>query len=104
APGDSRVSINRVVKLRFVRIGYRPEERDIPVAESGVATIDVAMHALSQMLAPVEVRANANCPKRADANSTFALWDQARAALLAAVVALEANTPRSVPIISKALR
>ena len=104
AAGEYRVSIQRVVKLRFVRIGYRPEERDIPVAESGVATIDVAMHALSQMLAPVEVRANANCPKRADANSTFALWDQARAALLAAVVAREANPPRSVRIIYKSLR
>jgi hypothetical protein len=56
------------------------------------------------MLAPVEVRANANCPKRADGSSTFALWDQARAALLAAVVAREANPPRSIRIIYKRLR
>jgi hypothetical protein len=102
--GEYRVSIQRAVKLRFVRIGYRPEEREIPAAESGIATVDAAMHALSQMLAPVEVRANANCPRRADGSSTFALWDQARAALLAAVVAREANPPRSVRIIYKRLR
>ena len=102
--GEYRVSIQHAVKLRFVRIGYRPEERVIPAAENGVATVDVTMRALSQMLAPVEVRANANCQRRADAASTFALWDQARAALLAAVVAREANPPRSVRIIYKRLR
>ena len=102
--GEYRVSIQRAVKLRFVRIGYHPEEREIPAAESGIATVDVTMHALSQMLAPVDVRANANCPKRADASYTFALWDQARAALLAAVVAREANPPRSVRLIYKRLR
>jgi hypothetical protein len=104
AVGDYRVSIQRAVKLRFVRIGFRPEERVIPAPENGVATVDVTMRALSQLLAPVEVRANPNCPRRADANSTFALWDQARAALLAAVVAREANPPRSVRIIYKRLR
>jgi hypothetical protein len=102
--GEYRVSILRAVKLRFVRIGYRPEERVVPAADSGVATLDVTMHALSQMLTPVEVRANANCPKRSDGESTFALWDQARAALLAAMVAREANPPRSIRIIYKRLR
>ena len=102
--GEYRVSIQRAVRLRFVRIGFRPEERDVPPAENGVATVDVAMHALSQMLAPVVVHANASCPKRADNDATFALWDQARAALLAAVVAREANPPRTVRIIYKRLR
>jgi len=104
ADGQYRVSIQRAVTLRFVRIGFRPEERVVPAVENGVATVDVAMHALSQMLAPVEVRANANCPRRPDAAATFALWDQARAALLAAVVAREANPPRSIRIIYKRLR
>jgi hypothetical protein len=102
--GEYRISIARAVKLRFIRIGYKPEEREIPAGETDPKTIDVAMHALSQMLAPVEIRANANCPKRDDANATFALWDQARAALLNAVVAREANPPRSVRIIYKRLR
>jgi len=104
AVGEYRVSVARAVKLRFVRIGYRPEEREIPPGEADLKTIDVAMHALTQMLAPVEVRANASCPKRDDASATFALWDQARAALLNAVVAREANPPRSVRIIYKRLR
>jgi len=104
AVGEYRVSTQRAVKLRFVRIGYRPEERTIPTPENGVATVDVTMRALSQLLAPVEVHANANCPRRPDATSTFALWDQARAALLAAVVAREANPPRSVRVIYKRLR
>ena len=104
AVGEYRVSVAHAVKLRFVRIGYRPEEREIPAGDADIKTIDVAMHALSQMLAPVEVRANANCPKRADNDATFALWDQARAALLAAVVAREANPPRSTRIIYKRLR
>jgi len=102
--GEYRVSGARTTKLRFVRIGYRPEERDIPPGDAENKTIDVAMHALSQMLAPVEVRANANCPRRDDASATFALWDQARAALLNAVVAREANPPRSIRIIYKRLR
>ncbi len=104
AVGEYRVSVARAVKLRFVRIGYRPEEIDIPSGEADTKTIDVAMHALTQMLAPVEVRANAKCPKRDDASSTFALWDQARAALLNAVVAREANPPRSIRLIYKRLR
>ena len=104
AGGEYHVSIQRATRLRFVRIGYRPEERDVTAPEGGIATVDVAMHAVSQLLAPVEVRANPKCPKRADANSTFALWDQARAALLAAVVAREANPPRSVRIIYKRFR
>jgi hypothetical protein len=102
--GEYRVSIARAAKLRFVRIGYRPEEREIPAGDGEIKTLDVVIHALSQMLAPVEIRANPNCPKRADASSTFALWDQARAALLNAVVAREANPPRSIRIIYKRLR
>jgi hypothetical protein len=102
--GEYRLSIPRAVKLRFVRIGYRPEERDIPAAENGVSTVDVSMHALSQLLAPVIVRANPSCPKRTDSDPTFALWDQARAALLNAVVAREANPPRTIRIIYKRLR
>ena len=104
ALGEYHVSAARATKLRFVRIGYRPEERAIPPGGTDDKAIDVAMHALSQMLAPVEVRANANCPRHDDASATFALWDQARAALLNAVVAREANPPRSIRIIYKRLR
>src|SRR5262245_23766198 len=36
--------------LRFVRIGFVPEERRVAPSDSGAVTLDVAMHAVSHML------------------------------------------------------
>src|SRR5581483_10854886 len=50
-----------------------------------------AMPRLPTLLQSIRVTESANCPRRADQAAAFALWEQAQAALLATVVAREAN-------------
>jgi hypothetical protein len=85
------------VRLRFVRIGFRPLTANVPRSGSAVDTLDIAMTSLPTMLDPVSVRANA-CPTRSDAGAALGLLEQARAGLLNSVVARKAN-PASVVLI-----
>ena len=81
--------------IRVVRIGYEP--RDVPVpprAEPG-ARLEIVLLALPSMLRPIRVVANSQCPIRKDAGVAMGLWEQARAGLLANVVAREQN-PASI--------
>jgi len=90
--GAFRVPVGRVAeRLRVVRIGYRPF--DVPfTAPTGVdATFDVRLEMLPSLLTPITVRANPDCPRRADTERAFGLWEQARSVLLATVVAREAS-------------
>jgi hypothetical protein len=89
--------------LRFVRIGFVPEERRPRVAGDGFARLDVSMRPVSHMLDPVRVSANPNCPPHLDSELALSLWEQVRAALLAAVVARETNPPRTVRVAYKRL-
>jgi hypothetical protein len=94
--GEYRIAGGPLVRtLRFLRIGFSPEERHVPGADTSVVKVNVAMRALSQMLAAMQVRANPSCPRRADRELAFSLWDQVRTALLAAVVSRETNPPRA---------
>lgn len=72
--------------IRLVRIGFRP--REVPVHQSAVDTITLSidMVSLPTMLEPVDVRANAHCPRRQDGPRAFALLQQARAGLLTTVL------------------
>jgi hypothetical protein len=78
-------------RVRVVRIGFRPREVAIPTLVEGRAELPIAMRALPAFLEPVRVVAGAQCPRRPDEARTFALLEQARAGLLAIVVAREAN-------------
>ena len=90
--GEYRIALVPAIRsMRVQRIGFRPRTMMVPRVESGVANLDVSMLALPTFLEPVKVVDRLNCPKRSDAAIAFALWDQARAALLATVVAREAN-------------
>lgn len=77
-------------KLSIVRIGYEP--RSIPAGASDTAMV-VLMRQLPALLAAVTQSSTRVCP--ADSGESFALtlWEQARAALLASVVARESNAP-----------
>ena len=75
-------------RLRVLRIGFRPRDVLIPPSES---VLDVSMVAIPVLLEPVRVTAAARCPTRRDAAQAFSLLEQARAGLLAIVVAREAN-------------
>ena len=77
---------------RVVRIGFQPREIRLPGTADGTAPFDVAMLAVPTMLASVSVRDQSHCGKRKDAAAALGLWEQARAGLLATVVARETNT------------
>ncbi len=77
-------------KVRVVRIGFRPRVIDI----AGLSTqspLDVRMQRLSTLLAAVEVNDDQVCSKDVSRLEALSLWEQARAGLLAAIVAREAN-------------
>lgn len=83
------------VRIRVQRIGYRLRELGITPSTEETATLDIRVVALPSLLEPVRVFGTAACPKRRDNAQAQALYEQARAGLLATIVAREAN-PASV--------
>ncbi len=81
--------------IRALRIGFRPVNRTIARSDAGASiTIDLAMSTLPILLDTVAVHTQAQCPARRDAQTAFGVWEAARSALLASVVARESNPPR----------
>jgi hypothetical protein len=80
-----------MTRLQVLRIGFRPRALRIPDAVDGAVQLDVVMAAIPRLLESVSVIDQPNCPRRNDRTTAFALWEQARSALLAVVVAREAN-------------
>ncbi len=87
--GAFTLRADAAVRIRVVHIGYRPTSA---TASSGA--LEIAMTRLPAMLDTVRTVSNAACPARADADRAAGLWSQAQAALLAAVVARDANPAR----------
>ncbi len=77
--------------LRVVRIGFQPREARMRGRLDDPPSLDVAMVRFSTALAAVRVMDQSRCPSRSDATAAAELWEQARAGLLATVVAREAN-------------
>lgn len=77
------------VKLRTIRIGYRPVTIALSLTASSDTSIDVAMERLPVVLQTVRVAADARCGRSEDGAMVLQLWEQARAALLSAIVARE---------------
>ncbi|HVZ49492.1 MAG TPA: carboxypeptidase-like regulatory domain-containing protein [Gemmatimonadaceae bacterium] len=85
-------------RVRVIRIGFRPNEAAIPaVGADGTVRVDVALTMIPTFLEPARVRA-LQCPKRRDAEQAYGLWEQARAGLLAGLVAREAKPAAIVRI------
>jgi hypothetical protein len=76
-------------QLRVVRLGFRPTTVAIPPLQTAVTAVDVIMAPVARALDAVDVVAARGCPVRSDRSEAFALLDQARAGLLASVVARE---------------
>jgi hypothetical protein len=83
-----------VGRMRTQRIGFRLRELPVRVSPAGATEVEIRIAAVPTLLEPVTVAANSACRVRSDAASTFALLLQARAGLLATVVARDANTAR----------
>jgi hypothetical protein len=81
----------RATRIQTLRIGFRPQTLDVPAGMDDAA-LDIRLVSIPTLLEQVHVVADkAACPQRADAVAAAALYDQARAALLATVVARETN-------------
>jgi hypothetical protein len=90
--GESRASPGSAARrVRALRLGFRAREVALPRGDAAPARVDIALVVIPTLLEPVRVRALASCPVRSDAPAAFALLEQARAGLLATVVAREAN-------------
>jgi len=76
------------VRLQILRIGYRPRDIRLPANRGdSVLTIDVSMSPVPKFLSAVRVSDRAVCPERESGGEALGLWEQARAGLLATVVA-----------------
>ena len=86
--------VGRVRRLTLVRIGFHPASIPFvisyPHADSAVT---LAMGALPTLLAAVDVVDTPGCKRRDDRAAALALWEQARAALLATIVARKSSPP-----------
>ncbi len=88
-------------RFNVVRIGFRPREMAMPVADSA---IDVRLEAVAALLEGVRVYAGRGCPRDRRGPGGFELWEQARAALLATLVSREMYPPRIRLIASERTR
>jgi hypothetical protein len=91
---DGRFAIampSRAARVRAVRIGYRP--RDLSLTPQ-LDTLEIAMAKLPSMLAAVRVTDSELCPGANANTSALELWEQAKAGLLATVVARETKPAR----------
>jgi hypothetical protein len=79
-----------VPQLRIQRIGYRMRELPFRSGDETVS-MDISLLAIPSLLDPVHVLGAAKCPRRRDNADAQALYEQARAGLLATIVAREAN-------------
>ena len=78
----------RAATLHLIRIGYRP--RNLPVG-AATSALELVMSRIPPMLEAVRISDRELCPGSADRGPAFQYWEQARAGLLAEVVAREAN-------------
>lgn len=82
-------------QLHIVRLGFRPATIALPAVAGGTAsgavltTLDIQLVLVPRSLQTVDVVAARGCPVRSDRNEALALLDQARAGLLATIVARE---------------
>ena len=79
-------------RLRIMRIGFRPSESP-PFDLRSDTTVDLALTDIPVILPALTTRDRNDCRLHPDTSEagrlTFALWDQARTALLAAAITLE---------------
>ncbi len=80
--------------VHVIRIGFRPATRTLGAAAFDTTLgVDIAFETLPMLLEAVDVQDQSRCPSVDDAPAAFALWEQARTALLAGVVARDVDPP-----------
>ena len=95
--GEYRTSLRDEMRtVRFVRIGFVPRDAAIPPRTAPDTHLDVTMFALPSLIQPVRILANSQCKARKDRADALGLWEQARAGLLATIVARDETPARMV--------
>jgi hypothetical protein len=90
--GGYRIVVpSTAARLRVQRIGYRMREVPIRPSADETASVDLVISPVPSLLEPVHVVSAAACPRRRDNARAQALYEQARAGLLATIVARESN-------------
>ena len=90
--GEFRIALlnhDAVRRIRVVRLGFRPISTRLPDPVDGVIRVELDLATISMRMAPVAITAErpARCPRRRDGLVAMAVLDQARAGLLATIVA-----------------
>jgi carboxypeptidase family protein len=73
--------------VRVVRLGFRPRTVSLPSVREAIVRVDVPMTSIPISMQSVTVTAGPGCPQRPDRALALAVLEQARAGLLATVVA-----------------
>jgi len=98
ADGSYRVGLRGpYVAVVAKRLGFRPSRISVPRSTQNI-TLDINLRSLATLLDAVDVSEQSSCPRRDDSMRALALWEQAKAALLATLVSQSA-TPESIRII-----
>ena len=108
---DSRTSAASIACYYMTRRGARGSFASASAARSSDCrlyrgarnAVDAAMFALPSLIQPIHVRANSRCRARKDRAEALGLWEQARAGLLATIVAREEN-PATMSSVSASTR
>jgi hypothetical protein len=96
---DGHYSVLRMAgaaELHVVRIGFRPARAGIVAGATRDTTVDLRMGAVALALDAVASSRRRVCPGDKGTGDALQLWEQARAALLASVVARDADPPELV--------
>jgi hypothetical protein len=78
-------------RMRVMRIGFRPNDIALSALDS---IVDARLQPVPALLHDVEANADRVCPAQSNTGLALELWEQARAGLLASVVARESSPPR----------
>ncbi|MES2177234.1 MAG: carboxypeptidase regulatory-like domain-containing protein [Gemmatimonadota bacterium] len=92
------LTTNGATKLRIVRLGFRPRDILLPISTTPGLRLDISLVAIAIHLEPVRITAAANCPSSPTASAALALLEQARAGLLATVVA-RSSSPATMKLL-----
>lgn len=88
--GAFRIAARDAVRLRLQRIGYRPRELRLSAALARDTVLaDIALQPIPLVIGALRIRESQVCTPRADDAQALALWEQARAGLLASIVSEE---------------
>ena len=92
ADGNGRFAVTvgaGAAQLHLIRIGFQP--RDVTLPAHLPPSLELGMVRLPALLSAVHISDQELCPGSAERGAAFQLWEEARAGLLATIVARESN-------------